>query len=306
MGRFWQFVSGVRRARDRDDRVRRRSRDLLYVGGHVPRPHTVTTRLGAVAAFARTRSVRSSGTQDGSTAAPRGAAAPAASAGAGCFRPDSYWHPDVDDLAVHPREVRAVARAHVARRDCTPTSGRRTATRRPCGIPVTVVGEDHPRVPVRFLLQAGRATGWAIHSATTPGSRAARAHGGDRHALLVDRDACRLYETFATRRTDGRWHAGSGAVWSLDGQRPATPRLDVGRRGRAADPGRPAAAARGAQRAGATRDPVHHRRHQPLPHVAGAARRGSTRRPDFPPMGARFRLDADFDPDRVRRATPAG
>jgi hypothetical protein len=38
---------------------------------------------------------------------------------------------------------------------------------------------------------------------------------GDRHALVVDRGACRLYETFATRLRSGHWHAGSGAVWSL-------------------------------------------------------------------------------------------
>ena len=39
--------------------------------------------------------------------------------------------------------------------------------------------------------------------------------GGDRHALLVDRDSCRLYELFALRRSGGRWTAGSGAVWNL-------------------------------------------------------------------------------------------
>ena len=39
--------------------------------------------------------------------------------------------------------------------------------------------------------------------------------GGDRHALLVDRSRCRLYELYALRRENGRWHAGSGAVWNL-------------------------------------------------------------------------------------------
>ena len=38
---------------------------------------------------------------------------------------------------------------------------------------------------------------------------------GDRHALLVDRDRCRLFELFALRREGGRWTAGSGATWSL-------------------------------------------------------------------------------------------
>ena len=39
--------------------------------------------------------------------------------------------------------------------------------------------------------------------------------GADRHALLVDRDACRLYELFALERRPAGWHAGSGATWRL-------------------------------------------------------------------------------------------
>jgi hypothetical protein len=39
--------------------------------------------------------------------------------------------------------------------------------------------------------------------------------GSDRHALLVDRDRCRLYELFALRREGGTWRAGSGATWDL-------------------------------------------------------------------------------------------
>jgi hypothetical protein len=39
--------------------------------------------------------------------------------------------------------------------------------------------------------------------------------GSDRHALLVDRSRCRLYELYALRRENGRWHAGSGATWNL-------------------------------------------------------------------------------------------
>jgi hypothetical protein len=38
---------------------------------------------------------------------------------------------------------------------------------------------------------------------------------GDRHAILVDRSTCRLYELYDLRRTKRGWTAGSGAVWSL-------------------------------------------------------------------------------------------
>ena len=39
--------------------------------------------------------------------------------------------------------------------------------------------------------------------------------GSDRHALLLDRGACRLYELFALERRGSGWHAGSGATWNL-------------------------------------------------------------------------------------------
>ncbi len=40
--------------------------------------------------------------------------------------------------------------------------------------------------------------------------------GSDRHILIVDRDACRLYELYAaSKAANGSWSAGSGATWDL-------------------------------------------------------------------------------------------
>lgn len=39
--------------------------------------------------------------------------------------------------------------------------------------------------------------------------------GGDQHILIVDRDACRLYELFDARKIGSQWFAGSGAIWNL-------------------------------------------------------------------------------------------
>jgi len=48
--------------------------------------------------------------------------------------------------------------------------------------------------------------------------------GSDHHALIVDRDSCKLYELYALHKAGGRWAAGSGAIWSLrsNAVRPAT------------------------------------------------------------------------------------
>ena len=43
--------------------------------------------------------------------------------------------------------------------------------------------------------------------------------GSDRHALIVERDRCRLYELYALQKKSGRWSAGSGAIWNLRSNR---------------------------------------------------------------------------------------
>jgi hypothetical protein len=85
---------------------------------------------------------------------------------------------------------------------------------RPIGIPVTAVGRATPRSRVAFE--------YADESDRVPYPIPANVKiegGSDRHAILVDRDACRLYELFALRPDGGRWTAGSGAVWSLRSNR---------------------------------------------------------------------------------------
>jgi hypothetical protein len=87
-------------------------------------------------------------------------------------------------------------------------SGRYAGSR--IGIPFDVVGAHTPRSRVRF--------DYASESDRVRYPIPGGVHvegGSDRHALLVDRDACRLYELFALQRTAGGWHAGSGATWNL-------------------------------------------------------------------------------------------
>ena len=78
------------------------------------------------------------------------------------------------------------------------------------GIPYQVVAASTVRSTVTFdYADESDRVGYPI-----PGSP--RIEGGsDRHILMVDRDACRLYELFAARRVGTAWHAGSGATWDL-------------------------------------------------------------------------------------------
>jgi hypothetical protein len=85
---------------------------------------------------------------------------------------------------------------------------------RPIGIPYDVVRRTTRRVRVAFDYAGESDRG------PYPIPRGVRIEGGsDRHAILVDRDACRLYELYALRRSGGGWRAGSGAIWSLRSNR---------------------------------------------------------------------------------------
>jgi hypothetical protein len=84
----------------------------------------------------------------------------------------------------------------------------------PIGIPFDVVTRRTPRSRVAFE--------YASESDRVPYPIPRGVHieggpdaDGDRHALLLDRDDCRLYELFDLRGGPGGWSAGSGAVWDL-------------------------------------------------------------------------------------------
>src|SRR3954454_20608323 len=87
-------------------------------------------------------------------------------------------------------------------------SGRYAGSR--IGIPYNVVSRHTRRAKVRFdYADESDRAGYPIpRNVHIEG-------GGDRHALLVDRSRCRLYELYALRKAQGRWHAGSGATWNL-------------------------------------------------------------------------------------------
>jgi hypothetical protein len=92
-------------------------------------------------------------------------------------------------------------------------SGRYQGSR--IGIPFDVVSRPTARVRVRFTYaDESDRVGYPI-------PRHVHIEGGsDHHALLLDRDSCRLYELFALQHNASGWSAGSGAVWNLRHPRP--------------------------------------------------------------------------------------
>ena len=78
------------------------------------------------------------------------------------------------------------------------------------GIPYNIVTSTTPRSTVTFDYDdESDQVGYPI-----PASPKIEG-GSDRHILMVDKDACRLYELFDARQAGGAWAAGSGATWDL-------------------------------------------------------------------------------------------
>ena len=87
----------------------------------------------------------------------------------------------------------------------------------PIGIPVTVVDSSEPRSFVDFLYDDESDPGPTYPIPPDVAIEGGPAADGDRHAIIVEKDSCTLYELFGLRPT---WDAGSGAIWDLGSNAP--------------------------------------------------------------------------------------
>lgn len=204
------------------------------------------------------------------------------------FPANNVWHADISGLPVHSRNdawLSAMGGPSVRLHpDFGPSGGQ------PYGIPYIVVPWSHSKVTITF--------GYADESDPGPypfGPNTPIEGGSDRHALMIDRDTCILYELFAAEHATGNSTAGSGAIFDLSSNalRPAGwTSADAA--------GLPIFAGlirRDEVEAGVidhairvTAEHTDRRYIWPARHQAGEADDAN-----LPPMGARFRLKATFD-----------
>ena len=142
--------------------------------------------------------------------ASTGAARRPATLGCSVFPATNAWNQRVDGLPV-AADSNAIVASIGATGHLHADFGSGLWNGSPIGIPVTVVGSSTPRSNVSF----------EYDDESDPGPYPIPANvqiegGSDAHAILVDRDACRLYELFALSGSSASgWHAGSGAIWPL-------------------------------------------------------------------------------------------
>jgi hypothetical protein len=218
-----------------------------------------------------------------------GAARPHSLAGCSLFPANNPWNQRVDSLpeAANSRAVIATIGPGIG---LHPDFGSGKWNGGPIGIPYNVVSSARRKVPVKFA--------YARESDPGPYPIPAKPrleYGGDRHLLILDSSACRLYELFAAKKNGTKWTAGSGAIWSLasNALRPAG-RTSADAAGLAILPG----LARWDEVASghidhALRFAVEHTRRA---YVYPARHYASTLTdPNLPPMGLRLRLRSEFD-----------
>jgi hypothetical protein len=126
------------------------------------------------------------------------------------------WNQDISQAPVAPGSARTIAYIN-AHGDgfLHPDFG----SPREYGIPFTVVGPGTRRVPIRYT-----AYGEESDRGPFPIPRGAPVEGGrlsdgDRHVIVVERGACRLYELYrafpAGKGRGAHWKADSGVAWDL-------------------------------------------------------------------------------------------
>ena len=130
------------------------------------------------------------------------------------FPASSPWNRRVDKLPVAANSDRVVAAIGVGDH-VHADFGSGLWEGGPIGIPVTVVGKAQAKSRVSFDY-ADESDKGPYPIPKNVAIEGGRASNGDRHALIVDRDTCKLYELFALYpASGGGWRAGSGAIFDL-------------------------------------------------------------------------------------------
>jgi len=139
------------------------------------------------------------------------------------FPADNWWNQDISRAPLDSQSnafIDYIGRTRTLHPDFGPP---------PYGIPYVGVGGGQTRVPVTFVDYGSESdpgfhgeSGYPIpnEARTQPnyieGGAPGGGSSGDRHLIVVDRDRWLLFELFATRWNNGRWEAGSGAVFDLN------------------------------------------------------------------------------------------
>jgi hypothetical protein len=233
-----------------------------------------------------------------STAPPPSSASSPTVAGCPVLPADNDWNRAIAGDPVDPSSATWMAHMNAGSRLLHPDFASNTNY----GIPWITVPGTQAKVPMSFTYADESDPGPYPYPSNAPiegGSNGT----GDRHVIVLDRDNCRLYETFSSFLSGSGWHADSGAKFDL---RSNTLRPDGWTSADAAGlpilPGlvrkSEVAAGRIAHALRFTVQRTQRAYVRPATHFAS-----SITDPGYPPLGIRVRLKASFDISRFNATT---
>ncbi len=132
------------------------------------------------------------------------------------FPGDSAWNRDISGDPVDPSSA-AIITFIGAGTGLHPDFGAGLYNGSPMGIPYTVVASSsQAKVPVVFTAYGDESDPGPMPIPATAPVEGGSGSTGDRHVLVMDRDACLLYELYrAFLQSDGSWTAEGASVWDL-------------------------------------------------------------------------------------------
>jgi hypothetical protein len=135
----------------------------------------------------------------------------------GCevFPPDNAWRENISKLPVSPLSNAYIASIG-ADLDLHPDFGSNLTY----GIPYAVVPASQPKVAIHFTAYGDQSDPGPYPIPPGAPIEGGAGSSGDRHVLVVQSAACKLYELYsAYPNADGSWNAASGAVFNLRSNR---------------------------------------------------------------------------------------
>lgn len=129
------------------------------------------------------------------------------------FPADNVWNTDIARLPVSPHSAAWLASMDSAHTFLHPDFGPNPGGY-PFGIPFVIVSNAHRLVHIHFQFASESDPGPYPFGSGTPIEGGHNA-GGDRHAIMVNKSTCTLYELWEARFSRSGSTAGSGAIWSL-------------------------------------------------------------------------------------------
>ncbi|HXJ62760.1 MAG TPA: hypothetical protein VNN79_03310 [Actinomycetota bacterium] len=125
------------------------------------------------------------------------------------FPTDNVWNTDVSKLPVNPHSAEWLRSMHAGSTNLHPDFGPPSY-----GMPFAVTGASTAKHRLRFQY-SGQSDKVAYPFGPNTPIEGGQHSNGDRHALMVDRSTCTLYELYRAFWNGGSPKAGSGAVFDL-------------------------------------------------------------------------------------------